>query len=118
MNAATTICAPDAHDWQPISGWYARYRCSICGVIGGKPGAIQPQRGRTAIEPYRCEAKRGGERCTEPAVHAWRGRNLRCAAHRHPGRTAGARKQIGAAGDSVSALPVPCPASTTPETSK
>ena len=54
MNAATTVCTHDAHDWQPISGWYARYRCSICRVIGRKPGAIHPQRGRSAaIEPYR-----------------------------------------------------------------
>ena len=104
MNAATTVCTHDAHDWQPISGWYARYRCSICRVIGRKPGAIHPQRGRSAaIEPYRCEAKSRGERCMEPAVHAWRGKNLRCAAHRHPGRTAGARKELCAAHEVVSA---------------
>jgi hypothetical protein len=22
------------HDWQPIPNWFARYRCSICRVVG------------------------------------------------------------------------------------
>jgi hypothetical protein len=28
------------HDWQPISGWYARYRCSHCAVVGCKFGVV------------------------------------------------------------------------------
>lgn len=85
------------HDWQPIVGWYARYRCSVCGVIGYKPGAVHPKHARSmAITPYRCEAKSGGKRCEGHAVHNWRGKNFRCAAHRYPGRTAEARKELAA----------------------
>jgi hypothetical protein len=93
-----TMCAHDAHDWQPIAGWYARYRCSICRVIGYKPCAVHPQHcRRTAIEPYRCEATRDGKRCNAPAVHTWHGTRFRCAEHLHRGRTAGARKKLDAA---------------------
>ena len=65
-----------AHDWQPIPGWYARYRCSIV--------------------PYRCEARPGGERCAEPAVRATRGKRFRCAGHCACARTAEARKALAA----------------------
>jgi hypothetical protein len=88
-----------AHDWQPIPGWYARYRCSICRVIGCKFGVVNAHmRGRgTEIQPYRCEARCGGERCSEPAVHGWHGKHFRCAAHRHPGHhTAQARRELAA----------------------
>jgi hypothetical protein len=92
------MCAHGAHDWQPISGWYARYRCSICRVIGRKPSVVNPHfRHSAAIEPYRCEAKRDGDRCTESAVHGWHGKRFRCAEHRHGGRTAGARREHGTA---------------------
>ena len=97
------ICA---HDWQPISGWHARYRCAICQVIGRKLAALPGQRGRgTGIEPYRCEAKRGGARCKQLAVHAWHGKNLRCAEHRHAGRAGAARKELGGAGASEAGTP-------------
>jgi len=85
------------HDWQPIPGWYARYRCSICQVIGCKFGVVvAPYRERRSnrIAPYRCEAKCGGVRCNEPAVHSWRGKAFRCAAHHHPGHATRARKEI------------------------
>ena len=86
-----------AHDWQPIPGWYARYRCSICHVIGYKPGAVHPQHARRiAIVPYRCEAQCGGARCKEPAVHNGYRKKFRCAAHVRPGRTAKAREELAA----------------------
>ena len=107
MDATTHV-----HDWQPIPGWYARYRCASCGVIGCKFGLVNPHmrhRG-TGIEPYRCEARPGGEKCGEPAVHAWKGKHFKCAAHRYPGRAAQAREQL-AAGQQAAKLPT----RTTPE---
>ncbi len=87
------------HDWQPIMGWYARYRCGRCRVIGYKPGAVHPQHARCmAITAYRCEVRCGGKRCAEPAVHCWRGKKLRCAVHVHGGRTAKARTVLGGGG--------------------
>jgi hypothetical protein len=86
------------HDWQPIQGWYARYRCSRCRVIGYKPGAVRPQNARSVeITPYRCEVRREGERCAGPAVHAWHGKKFRCAAHCGGGRTGKARETLAVA---------------------
>jgi hypothetical protein len=85
------------HDWQPIQGWFARYRCGRCRVIGYKPGAVRPQNARCMeIMPYRCEARRDGQRCAEPAVHSWRGKKFRCAAHLRQGRTGKARETLAA----------------------
>jgi len=85
------------HDWQPIQGWYARYRCGQCRIIGYKPGAVRPQNARCMeITPYRCEVRRDGQRCAEPAVHSWCGKKFRCAAHARPGRTAKARETLAA----------------------
>jgi hypothetical protein len=100
------------HDWQPIPGWYARYRCASCGVIGCKFGLVNPHlRGRgTEIEPYKCQARPGGQKCDQPAVHAWRGKGFKCAAHRYPGRAARARQQLAAAKDAATQ------AATTPPT--
>ena len=110
MNEATTMCSHDAHDWQPIATWYARYRCSICQVVGCKFGVVvaRYRERSTAIEPYRCEARVGGQRCNEPAVHCWHGKKARCAAHPHhgPGKRA-SRKGT-----------PPCPASPNPEISE
>jgi hypothetical protein len=68
------------HDWQPIPGWYARYRCSICQVIGCKFGVVVgPYREHprsVQIAPYRCESRCGGVKCNEPAVHASYGKKL------------------------------------------
>jgi hypothetical protein len=92
---STPICT---HDWQPIPGWYARYRCSLCEVIGCKFGVVVAKYGAhrsVAIEPYRCQAQCGGARCNEPAVHGWAGKGLRCAAHR-PGQAARARRELAA----------------------
>jgi len=81
------------HDWQPIPNWYARYRCSLCQAIGCKFGVVvaRHQTRSAAIAPYRCEARIGGERCNEPAVHSWNGKKYRCPAHRRPGHTTRAR---------------------------
>ena len=85
------------HDWQPIQGWYARYRCGKCRIIGYKPAAVRPQNARsTTITPYQCEVRRDGQRCVEPAVHSWYGKKFRCAAHVRPGKTAKARETLAA----------------------
>jgi hypothetical protein len=88
-----------AHDWQPIPGWYARYRCTLCHVIGCKLGVVQAkyvQRGNE-IEPYRCGAVRRGELCSAPAVDGSHGKKFRCAEHRHPAPAAHARRELAAA---------------------
>lgn len=74
-----------AHDWQPIDGWYARYRCARCHVIGCKFGVVQAKHVTRSneIQPYRCEVRRGGERCNAPAVSSSWGKKFRCAEHRH-----------------------------------
>ena len=83
------------HDWQPISGWPARYRCCICRVLGCKFRLVTGHRARSMeIEPHRCEAVRGGKRCSEPAVFARRGRHFRCAAHQVPGHAVRARHDV------------------------
>jgi hypothetical protein len=85
-----------AHDWQPIDGWYARYRCTVCHVLGCKFGVVVgPHGGHRSFEikPYRCEAVRGGVKCNAPAVHGWRGKKFRCAEHRHGAHAARARRQ-------------------------
>jgi hypothetical protein len=86
-----------SHDWQPIDGWCARYRCAPCNVIGCKLGVVEPWR-RTgmAIEPYRCESPCGGEPCDQPAVHRSRSKGFRCEAHR-PGQAARARRELASA---------------------
>ena len=97
MKAGEGEAAVCAHDWQPIAGWYARYRCAVCRAVGYKPGAVHPQHARNmAIVPYRCEATCGGKRCGQPAVDSRRGKHFRCAAHVRPGRTAEARKALAA----------------------
>jgi hypothetical protein len=94
MKEAKAMCE---HDWEPIQGWYARYRCARCRVIGYKAGALRPQNARcTGITTYRCEVRREGKRCAEPAVHCWRGKKLRCAAHVRPGKTEKARETLAA----------------------
>lgn len=83
------------HDWQPIPGWYARYRCARCRAIGCKFGVVCPAVAHRSVEirPYRCEAVRGGEKCNAPAVQGKPARKLRCAEHAHlGGRTGLARK--------------------------
>jgi hypothetical protein len=88
------------HDWQPIPGWYARYRCTHCSVLGCKFGVVVAPHGghrSNEIAPYRCQAQCCGAKCNEPAVHGEGGANkLRCAAHR-PGQAARARRELAAA---------------------
>ena len=80
------------HDSQPISGWYARYWCSKCGVVGCKFGVVIGY-GSTASEPYRCATRRGGVRCTELAVVS-RNQEMRCKEHGASHRTNGARQKV------------------------
>jgi hypothetical protein len=85
-----------AHDWQPIPNWYARYRCTICHVMGCKFGVVVCRHGAARsveIQPYRCEARCGGKKCNAPAVHGWAGKKLRCAEHRQGANAARARHQ-------------------------
>jgi hypothetical protein len=84
------------HDWQPIPNWYARYRCSICAVIGAKFGVVCARYGvcNMEIQPYRCGARSGGVKCENPAVHGWYGKSFRCAEHRHRARSARARQEL------------------------
>jgi hypothetical protein len=97
VSPAQDEAAVCAHDWQPIAGWYARYRCAICRAVGYKAGAVHPQHARSmAIVPYRCEATCAGRRCGEAAVHGRNGKRFRCAAHVNGGRTTGARKALAA----------------------
>jgi hypothetical protein len=87
------------HDWQPIPGWYGRYRCTHCSVFGCKFGVVVAPHGghrSNEIAPYRCEAQCAGAKCNEPAVHGERGKKFRCAAHQ-PGQAARARRELAAA---------------------
>jgi hypothetical protein len=104
------------HDWQPIPNWYARYRCSICRVIGGKFGVICAHHGvrNVAIQPYRCGASRGGVKCPKPAVHSDRGKSFRCAEHVRRERTPAARQQLASA-KATEAMKVEAPESSRPD---
>jgi len=84
------------HDWQPIPNWYARYRCSICRVVGGKFGVICARYGvrNAEIQPYRCGARTRGVKCPNPAVHSSHGKNFRCAEHCRREHTPAARQQL------------------------
>ena len=95
----TTTPLACAHDWQPIPGWYARYRCTRCQVIGCKFGVVQSKHITRSLEiqPYRCEVRRGGEKCTAPAVSSLYGKKCRCAEHRHGTPAARVRRQVAAA---------------------
>jgi len=96
----TTICN---HDWQPIPNWFARYRCSICRVVGGKFGVICAKYGvrNPEIQPYRCCARPRGVRCPNPAVHSDRGKNFRCAEHGRRAHGTSARKELASAKPAV-----------------
>jgi hypothetical protein len=85
------------HDWQPIDGWCARYRCKECRIVGYRPrvvtlGVEGGPFGRIAITPYVCGATRDGERCGGPAEWKQKG-TWRCGEHllNNNNRTAAAR---------------------------
>jgi len=103
------------HDWQPIPGWFARYRCSICRVIGWKPRMVTLCRAHgTEIEPYRCEIVRDRRRCKAPAVFAKDGKHFRCEAHRAGCFPSRARARASASLRSRSRSPA-APATVTPK---
>src|SRR5260221_14564561 len=61
------------HDWQPIDGWTARYRCWQCGVIAYKPRVVTilvdgGPYGSMKVTPYVCTATRAGSRCGCPPI--------------------------------------------------
>jgi hypothetical protein len=77
------------HDWQPITGWRARYRCNGCGVIARKPrlvthlypwGPANPD-ATPKITPYVCTLKIGELRCGCLAVKKIGRKKWRCRAH-------------------------------------
>jgi hypothetical protein len=95
INAEATLDS-HRHDWQPIDGWRARYRCRDCGVIGRKRGAVtiigpwelrdvmeppEPVAGGAEVTPYACTLKCAGLRCGCPAVKKTGSRRWRCSAH-------------------------------------
>jgi hypothetical protein len=84
------------HDWQPIPNWYARYRCSNCNAVGAKFGVVCAKYGvrSTEIRPYRCEARPGGVKCENPAVHSVRGKRFRCTEHRGRACSTRARQEL------------------------
>ena len=46
------------HQWTPIDGWYARYRCSECYVIGYRGvlvNDVATSKKISAIIPYKCK---------------------------------------------------------------
>jgi hypothetical protein len=103
------------HDWQPINGWTARYRCKGCRVVGYRPRIVTLHvaggpYGSTAVTPYICSAQQGGQRCGCPAEwkqkRAWRCReHLLNSSHTATARAALVRNES-AARPSVSASKV------------
>jgi hypothetical protein len=79
------------HDWHPVSGWCARYRCSQCRALGFKFRVVMGY-GDPVIEPYHCQARPAGGRCNNLAVTR-RKREMRCLEHGSSHRTLVARKQ-------------------------
>jgi hypothetical protein len=71
------------HDWRPIPGWTARYRCAVCRVLGCKFGIVRGT-GGGAIEPYLCASRSGGAKCGAPAVTGDARALYRCARHPLP----------------------------------
>jgi hypothetical protein len=83
-DVATT---PDSHyhNWQPIDGWRARYRCRDCRAVGYKPRLVTMDveggpYGGMRITPYVCAFAREGLRCGCPAVKKLRG-SWKCPTH-------------------------------------
>jgi hypothetical protein len=95
------------HDWKPVAGWYARYRCAICGGFGYKqrfirtdelgPGGPPKTMGSDRIKPYLCAHKPGGASCGGFAVKKENGR-WKCAEHRHEKLVAKAAAPSGSQG--------------------
>ena len=47
-------CLPENHDWAPIHGWSARYKCSICYSVGYRGVVVELEGKRHLILEYRC----------------------------------------------------------------
>lgn len=57
------------HEWEPIPGWYARYRCIGCLALGYKQKTVTSF-GSTEIVPYLCQAQADKLPCGQPVVYA------------------------------------------------
>jgi hypothetical protein len=84
-SSASSSHGAHVHDWTPIDGWTARYRCTVCFVVGYKPrvvtvGVEGGPYGSMQITPYLCGAKRGADRCGCPA-QSKRGGTWKCRSH-------------------------------------
>jgi hypothetical protein len=102
-NNVVPIFNAHRHNWQPIGGWRARYRCRECGAVGYKPRLVTMDveggpYGSTRITPCVCAVTRAGLRCGCPAVSKTRGA-WKCRAHlsNSPANTHGARALLLAA---------------------
>lgn len=69
------------HDWRPIEGYYARYRCTLCGSIGLKERLVTGHRSET-IRPYVCHYCGGWAVAKEPTKPGQRTAQWRCHLHR------------------------------------
>ena len=100
-NNVTPLFTPSRcpHDWQPVEGWRAQYRCALCGSIGRKIRAITLDDadgpvGPPGITAYRCRLKDGnGVRCQARAVTRVDGKP-RCTAHACGEHTRAARESL------------------------
>ncbi len=78
--------AAHIHTWEPIVGWYARYRCMTCWMIGYKPKLVTiqsadiPGMGSVEIKPYHCGVRVDGRYCGKGAIKRARGKYL-CREH-------------------------------------
>jgi hypothetical protein len=109
------------HDRKPVPGWYARYRCALCGAFGYKqrfirtdefgPG-IPKSLGTDRITPYLGSHKPGGAPCRNVGVTKEGGR-WKCSEHRRARPTDRARAH--SKSDATRGLRVPCPSATAPQ---
>lgn len=58
--ASFTFCT-EPHDWQPVSGFNARYACSVCWALGYRRlvMGLVGERNRNHIETYKCPTCKG-----------------------------------------------------------
>jgi hypothetical protein len=93
------LVPPHEHRWQPIPNWYARYRCTICSVVGCKPRVVTAlvdggAYGSPHVTPYVCGATRGGVKCGNPAQAKKKGGVWRCREHLLTSATSSARSAL------------------------
>jgi hypothetical protein len=75
---------PHVHDWRPLCGWSARYRCAECFAIGYKKRAVMGF-GANVILPYTCSKCDGwavARDYNRPPTARSNSRQWRCRLHR------------------------------------